>query len=86
MKINFNRNGKRTTITLPDALISVWCSAHPEIESENELTSKLKISIENTPEPKTGITFQQNVESFLLYDIQSEMENLRLEIERRKQN
>lgn len=84
MKINFNRNGKRTTITLPDALISTWTTTHPEIETESQLTSKLKSTIENTPEPKAGMTFQQTVESFLLYDIQEAYENLKLELERKR--
>jgi len=42
MKINFARNGKRTTITLQDALISTWTTTHPEIETESQLTNKLK--------------------------------------------
>lgn len=82
MKINYtSRSGKRSSITLSDALITTWEAAHPEKdswESEADLVAALRESIEQTAQGNQpqGVTFVQMVESDLLGDIRDRLSDL----------
>ena len=79
MKINYRKNGDgiRTTITLSSALVDTWLVARGLCDSDwDSAVAELRRFIEETPESKTGETFQSMVEWFLLLDIRERLWSL----------
>lgn len=71
-KINFRKggNGARTSITLSTALVDTWLVAKRLDDADLDTGfAALRQAIEETPESKSGETFQSMVEWFLLSDI-----------------
>ncbi len=70
-KINFEKNGKRTSVTLNQALIDTWLTAQfamaPTL-TDADHWENLRNAIAGTPH-QDGQTFVESVEVFLLDDI-----------------
>jgi hypothetical protein len=77
-KINFDRDGKRTSVTLNQALIDTWLVAQwaeaPWL-SEADLWADLRKAIAETPQ-QHGQTFVESVEVFLLQDVRNGIHGL----------
>ena len=83
-KINFDRDGKRTSITLNQALIDTWMQAQWAAKpwsAEADLWADLRKAIAETPQ-KDGQTFVESVEVFLLQDVRDGISGLLAKLSR----
>ena len=83
-KINFDQDGKRTSITLNQALIDTWFhaqSAAKPLKTEQELWADLREAIAETPKQNSQ-TFVQSVETFLLQDVRDVVSDLQMKLSR----
>lgn len=82
MKINYtSHQGKRTSLTLSDALVDTWLMCQDDAlrhGSLAEATQALRTAIETTP-PRPGQTFQATVEAMLLSDIRDHIHALEMQ-------
>ena len=84
-KISFNRDGKRTSITLNQALIDTWMQAQWAAKpwsTQADLEADLKTALEETPQQQ-GQTFVESVEVFLLQDIRDGISGLLAKLSRK---
>jgi hypothetical protein len=80
MLINYRKpDGRRTTITLSNALIDTWYATIPFGRDEGTEPLELLVkAIEETPHRDNGTTFVHQVECHLFADIREHINSLEL--------